>query len=296
LPDFNPNLHEMDSTRTEMNTQKNEVYYDDLYSQTNIQHILDIINDIEGFLKVATTTHISWVGLYLNNFQAELKGKKVLEMGCGDCANAAVMAVLGAEVYANDISSESGRIIEKLNNSYAFEKPIQFIYGDFLKADMPENFFDIIVGKAFVHHLTNDQEIEFTEKNVRILKSDGQVRYQEPAVNNKILDAIRWAIPMKDRPAKWQKAEYKVWKETIDMHPIRDNSSANYRRIGKKYFEKTEIYCIGSIEKLERLIPVGEFNRKFRRFAFRLEKWLPGFFRNAFARSQVVIYKNPKKN
>lgn len=85
-----------------------------------------IINDIDGFLKVVTTTHISWVGLYHDNFQGELKGKKVLEMG-GDCTNAAVMAALGAEVYANDISTESGRIIAKLNNSYAFEKPIQFI-------------------------------------------------------------------------------------------------------------------------------------------------------------------------
>lgn len=286
----------MDHTRTAMNTQKNEAYYDDLYSQTNIQHILDILNDIEGFLKVATTTHISWVGLYHGHFQSQLKGKKVLEMGCGDCTNAAVMAALGAEVYANDISSESGRIIAKLNHHYTFEKPIQFIEGDFLKANLPADFFDIIVGKAFVHHLTNEQELAFAAKNVRILKPGGQVRYFEPAVNNKLLDAIRWSIPMKDRPAKWQKDAYKVWKETIDMHPIRDNSSGNYRRIGHKYFQSTAIYCLGSIEKLERLIPVGESNRKFRRLAFRLEKWLPGFIRNAFARSQVVIYTNPIKN
>ena len=284
----------MESTNSNINTLKNEAYYDEVYSKANIAPILDILNDLDGFLKVATTTHISWVGLYHNNFQNELKGKKVLEMGCGDCANAAVMAALGAEVYANDISSISGKIIEKLNASHAFEKPLQFIYGDFLKTDFPDNFFDIVVGKAFVHHLTHEQELQFTAKIAKMLRSDGQVRYFEPAVNNKILDDIRWMIPLKDRPSKLRKAAFKIWKETVDMHPIRDNSSKNYLSIGRKYFYDAKVHPLGSIEKLERLLPAGEFNRKFRRFAFKLEKLLPGFVRYSFARSQVVMYKNPK--
>jgi SAM-dependent methyltransferase len=275
-------------------TQKNEVYYDDYYSKTDVSYICEILNDLDNFIEHATTTHISWVGLYYNNFQSELKGKKVLEMGCGDCSNAAVMAALGAEVYANDIASIPGNIVHKLNATCDFEQPIQFIYGDFLKADFPDDFFDIVVGKAFVHHLTHEQELQFTKKIARILKTDGQVRYLEPAVNSKIIDTIRWMIPMRDRPSKFQKGKYKIWKETVDMHPERDNSSKNYSRIGKNYFNNVEIHTLGSIEKFERLIPQGEFNRKFRRFAFRIEKPFPEFFKKPFARAQVVIYKNPK--
>lgn len=48
---------------------------------------------------------------------------------------------------------------------------------------MAHNFFDIIVGKGFVQHLTNEQEMAFAETNVRILKPNGQTRYFEPAVN-----------------------------------------------------------------------------------------------------------------
>ena len=38
----------------------------------------------------------------------------------------------------------------KYNN---FDKNITFINGDFLDANLKSNSFDIVVGKAFVHHL-----------------------------------------------------------------------------------------------------------------------------------------------
>jgi SAM-dependent methyltransferase len=276
------------------NTVKNKEYYDSVYNNYDVDHIIQLLKNIDVFLNNAKQVHTSWVGLYHNDFDKILKGKKVLELGCGDCLNAAVMSVLGAEVYANDISQHCGIIINNLNNKFDFESPLQFIHGDFLAADIPNDFFDIVIGKAFVHHLTNEQEIQFTEKIVRILKKDGMVRYFEPAVNSVILDKIRYMVPLHDRPSSFQKEKFKVWKSK-DPHPERDNSSNNYRRIGKQYFETTEIYCIGSIEKLHRLLPPKMNQKEFRRRAFQIERYLPKFIRNIFARSQMVEYKFPKK-
>ena len=81
---------------SEKNTLKNKSHYDEIYSEINIQHILYKIENLEDFMKEATQTDTSWVGLYHGNFQEKLKGKKVLELGCGDCTNAAVMAAFGA--------------------------------------------------------------------------------------------------------------------------------------------------------------------------------------------------------
>lgn len=279
---------------TEINTLKNKQFYDAVYDNVDVDYIIHDLKNLDVFLPNAKAVHTSWVGFYHNDFDKTLKGKKVLELGCGDCVNAAIMSVLGAEVYGNDLSQYCGAIIHQLNEKYDFEKPLQFIHGDFLDADIPSDFFDIVVGKSFVHHLTDEQEIQFTEKIVRILKKDGRVRYFEPAVNSVILDKIRFVIPLHDRPSIFQKEKFAIWK-LQDAHPERDNSSRNYRRMGKKYFAETEIYCIGSIEKLHRLFPSRINTKEFRRRAFQLERYLPAFIRNTFARSQMVEYRFPKK-
>jgi len=279
------------------NTLKNESHFDAFYEEhINLDYIKETIRNHKEFLSDAKITDASWVGLYYNNFDNDLKGKKILELGCGDCLNAGIMSALGAEVYANDISQIAGKIIAELNATFDFEKPIQFIEGNFLEKEFPEDFFDIVIGKAFIHHLTKEQEIQFTEKIVKILKPDGLVRYFEPAINSTFLDSLRYMIPVTNpkRPSSLQKEKFKRWKEE-DPHPDRDDSSNSYKAVGKQYFKKTEIVCFGSIERYYRLLPYGNFARKFRRLAFRLERLLPKFINNTLSRSQLVIYQFPIK-
>ncbi|GAB5530459.1 MAG: hypothetical protein Roseis3KO_22360 [Roseivirga sp.] len=281
----------MDSS--EKNTLKNQQHYDNKYSQVKIKSILNKIENLEGFMNDATQTDTSWVGLYHGGFQNRLKGKKVLELGCGDCTNAAVMAAFGAEVHANDISQKSGEIIKKLNENDGFNFQIKFIEGDFLKSEITHDFYDIVIGKAFVHHLTHEQEIEFTEKIVSILKPGGIVRYLEPAVNNKFLDSLRWLTPVPGRPSKLQTKKFKEWKIN-DPHPERDNSSKHYKKIGEEYFKETKIVPIGSVERFHRILP-KKYRRRFRRFAFRFEKKLPQSLNLSLTRSHLIEYKQPKK-
>lgn len=275
------------------NSDKNQKHYDLIYNNVNINYIIDKLNNLQDFMADAIHTDTSWVGLYYNNFQAQLKGKKTLELGCGDCLNAAIMAALGAEVYANDISQVSGKIIERLNSNYEFEFPIKFIEGDFLKTNLLPNQFDVVIGKAFIHHLTHEQEIQFTKLIVALLKPNGVVRYVEPAVNSKILDELRWLIPVPGRPSKIQRKKFDKWKLN-DPHPERDNSYKRYKMIGNKYFDYTMIVPIGTIERFHRLLPKKN-NRKFRRFAFKIEKYIPNTLNLLFARTQLIEYKGPKK-
>lgn len=277
------------------NQEKNKEHYEKLYASHNLKSIIYNIENFDSFLNSATITDSSWYALYQQNFREKIKGKKVLEMGCGDCTNAGVMAALGAEVYANDLASSSGAIVKKINDYFNFDHPIVFVDGDFLENDLPSDSFDYVIGKAFLHHLTIPVEKQFLEETKRLLKPDGEARFFEPAVNNKLLDEIRWYIPVKGRPSKLNKKAFKDWKEK-DPHPERSFSSLHWIRAGEIFFQEVKIVPMGAIERFNRLLSRKDVKVKFRRWAFKAEKKLPAFIQRSFARSQLIIYKNSLLN
>lgn len=276
----------------DQNQEKNKKHYEKVYANYSIGNILHWINNLDGYLDFATRYEASWFALYQNNFRERIVGKKVLEMGCGDCNNAAVMAALGAEVYANDIASASGEIVRKLNENYAFKHPIVFVEGDFLENNLTSQSFDFVVGKAFLHHLTIPVEKLFLKETARLLKPEGEARFFEPAVNSRILDEIRWHIPVKGRPSKFNKAAFKVWKDN-DPHPDRSFNSRQFKLAGKELFEAIQIIPIGTLERFRRIIPGKKFNAHFSKWALKNENFLPSFINSLFARSQLIIYRKP---
>jgi len=274
----------------DINQEKNKLHYDKLYEGYNISNILYWINNLNEFLESSTTTETSWFALYQEDFRYRIKGKKVLEMGCGNCINAAVMAALGAEVYANDIASSSGEIVRKLNQSFNFNFPIVFVQGDFLDNDLPSNSFDFVVGKAFLHHLTIPVEKLFLQETSRLLKPEGEARFFEPAVNSKFLDELRWHIPVGDRPSKFNKTAFSEWKEN-DPHPERSFSSAHFEKAGKEFFREVKIVPVGTLERFGKFFKWGEKRNRFKKWALRKELQLPGFINRPFTRSQLIVYR-----
>lgn len=274
------------------NQEKNKLHYEKLYSNYDIKNILHWINNLNSFLDSSLSTETSWFAMYQNDFKSKIVGKKVLEMGCGDCVNAAVMAALGAEVYANDLAQASGEIVKKLNENYNFKTPIKFIEGDFLENNLSSNSFDFVVGKAFLHHLTIPIEQLFLRETARLLKEDGEARFFEPAVNNKFLDDLRWLIPVNGRPSKFNKAAFKIWKDN-DPHPDRSFSSRHFQNAGKVFFQEVKIIPVGTLERFNKFIKGKELNNRFRRWALKNEKTIPYNVNRSLTRSQLIIYRNP---
>ena len=205
------------------------------------------------------------------------------------------MAAFGAEVYANDIASASGKIVEELNKNYDFSYPLKFIEGDFLENNLPSDSFDFVVGKAFLHHLTLPLEKLFLKETSRLLKHNGEARFFEPAINSKLLDEVRWHVPVGGRPSKFNKTAFQKWKEE-DPHPDRSLSSEHFKKMGKEFFKETEIIPIGTLERFRRIIRSPKFNKRYTKWALRNEKVLPTIINLPFARSQLIIYKKPVKS
>ncbi|MFD2517951.1 class I SAM-dependent methyltransferase [Salinimicrobium flavum] len=274
------------------NQEKNKQHYEKVYENYSLKNILWWLNHLEEYFNFVTTHETSWYGLYQYNFREKIIDKKVLEMGCGDCNNAAVMAALGARVYANDLASSSGKIVDELNNKYKFKYPIQFVPGDFLDNKLKSDSFDFIVGKAFLHHLTVPVERKFLAETSRLLKESGEARFFEPAVNNMILDEIRWYMPVGDRPSKFNKQAFEQWKFN-DPHPDRSFSSRHFKKAGEEFFQEVEITPIGSLERFRRLFKVGKLSGRYTKWALKNEKHLPEVLNISMARSQLIVLRRP---
>ncbi len=267
-----------------------------MYARVQVERLVECVRDSSRFLPDALATDTSWRGLYHGGLENRLRGKRVLELGAGDGLNAMMMAALGADVVANDISEETPKIIERANQMLSLPGRVTGIEGDFLlNEDFKPGSFDLIVGKAFLHHLDHPTEARFMKKVAHLLNPKGEARFFEPALNSKTLDAIRWMIPVTGRPSSFYKRAFAEWKAK-DPHPDRDNSSSHYAEAALAEFHDVQIVCIGTLERLHRLLPEGPFNRKFRRGAYRAEEALPRWLQNRLARSQTIICSNPRSS
>jgi SAM-dependent methyltransferase len=277
--------------------QISKEYYDKKYSDygsIELGRIVENVVNAASFLEDATQTDTSWVGLYYGSFRNKLQDATVLELGAGDGLNSLIMAALGAKhVTAVDISQEAGRLIGRAADALGVSHKVEVLVGDFQRMRFEPRSFDLIVGKAFLHHLTHQMEERYLRKASRLLCHAGEARFFEPATNSKMLCTLQFLIPVGGRPSCLNPRAFKAWKER-SPEPPRDNSSEHYRRVCQKYFEEVVVIPIGGIERLHRLLPSGKFNRRFRRLAFRAERYLPFWLRTIIARSRTIILHKPR--
>lgn len=122
-----------------------------------------------------------------------LKRKKLLFYGCGvNWAKAYYFYKSGAYVSAIDISSRSIELMQHKTTLEGAQDRIEFIQMDCTNLDYPDETFDVIYGRAILHHL------DLTEANqelLRVLKKDGVAVFIEPLGMNPIINLYRRLTP-----------------------------------------------------------------------------------------------------
>lgn len=124
---------------------------------------------------------------YLNSFEknmllpllGDIKNKKVLDVGAGTGRLATVLAKMGAQVTALDLSPKMLDELHKKNPN------IKITVGDAESLPFPDNSFDLIIALFLIVHLKNPSI--FFKEAYRTLKDDGKllitnINQKEPPV------------------------------------------------------------------------------------------------------------------
>lgn len=146
-----------------------------------------------------------------------LKGKRILDIGCGAGETSVFFAKNGAKVVACDISYEMLNVAKKLAKKHQTKLETVQCYSH--KTPFKNKSFDIVYAANLLHHVISDNTLK--EIN-RILKDGGIFTSWDPLAHNFIINIYR-------------KIAYKV--RTDDERPIRFEQLS----IIKNYFSKVEI-------------------------------------------------------
>lgn len=190
----------------------------------------------------------------------DIRGKQVLDYGCGHGMASVVLARRGAQVTGFDLSP--GYIAEANRRAMANATPIDFLTANAEELPFADNSFDAVWGCAILHHLDLDRA---GRELRRVLRPGGVAVFCEPWGGNPLLSFARRWLPY---PGKHR---------TPDERPLRRGDLAPLKEI----FPNLEIHGFQLFAMLRRAFrrtpkPGGLLDRfdsfLMRRLAF-LKNW-----------------------
>lgn len=118
----------------------------------------------------------------------DLKGKRILELGCGPGETAVYWAKCGAKVDAVDVSSKMVEFGKKLAKSHKLHQKCHFqsMVAEDLK--FKSGTFDYVFGSNVLHHIDHEKAISEIH---RVLKKGGKAIFVDPLAYNPVIEAYR---------------------------------------------------------------------------------------------------------
>jgi SAM-dependent methyltransferase len=128
---------------------------------------------------------------YAFHLLGDVKGKTVLEYGCGGGTYTVALADRGAKVFAFDISPELLTLARKRVEANQCDG-VELMLGSAHALPFPDESVDVIFGMAILHHL--DLEIAARELR-RVLRKGGRAIFKEPLRNSRLYAWLRQFFP-----------------------------------------------------------------------------------------------------
>lgn len=131
---------------------------------------------------------------YSYHMLGDVRGKSVLDFGCGDGANTVLLALHGARINSIDISADLIQVARKRLVANDITSEVHFFVGSAHNLPLVDESIDVVFGMAILHHL----ELPLVAREVyRVLRKGGRAIFQEPVRNSKVVWFIRNLIPYK---------------------------------------------------------------------------------------------------
>lgn len=204
----------------------------------------------------------------VTDFLGDLRGKRVLEYGCGLGQFTVLLARSGAHVTAFDLSAQTVDYVQRRAAANGVADRIETHVAAAESLPFDNEAFDIVFGKAILHHIDTDSGAPELR---RVVKPGGKAAFSEPLGMNPLLNFAREYLPY---PHKHTRGE---------DHPLKKRDIVTWT----EGFRETEIRGIQLLSMVERGFG---FNRSFswlRRADRLLLKHFPGL--TCYCRYAVLL-------
>ena len=199
---------EGESTEVRERLDREAAFHDNSFSS-------DLRADADKFYAVTITSMNRYRQLIYQN----VRGKSVLEYGCGTGSSAFDIARLGGRVTGIDISQVAIDLATKKAHVEGVSDRTTFMLMNAEELSFPDESFDIICGTGILHHL--DIERSYSEI-ARVLKPGGMGVFFEPLGHNPLINWYRGRTPQMRTP---------------DEHPL----LAHDLKLAERYFSAVDV-------------------------------------------------------
>lgn len=129
---------------------------------------------------------------YVYYLIGDVRGRVVLDFGCGDGCNTALLAARGCRIWALDLSPDLLEQAARRAVRDHVRDSVHFLCGSAHAIPLPDASVDLVVGNVVLHHL----DIAAASREVhRVLRPGGRAIFREPIRQSRLLRALRPLIP-----------------------------------------------------------------------------------------------------
>ena len=147
----------------------------------------------------------------LNSYHAavltlgDLRGKRVLDLGCGDGWFSIILAKRGAQVVAFDVAVEAARTARDRSLANQVADRAAYAVASAYALPFADRSFDLVSGMAILHHVSDKARVAAELR--RILRPGGRAVFMEPLGDSLLFERVRRFVPVpseaEDDPDQW---------------------------------------------------------------------------------------------